>query len=108
MLKQASYGTRRVFKGTLCKKQAPVVRKGYSVPETPSYGTRRIFGARILFSTIHNTMDLVTNICSGATTLVNYSYLWNGVKICALRESGDGLVYRGEYIAKRIPLIALK
>ena len=56
-------------------------------------------------------MGLVTKICSGATTLVNYSYLWNGVKICALRESGDGLVYRGpfvEYIAKRIPLIALK
>ena len=78
-----------------------MVRKGYSVPETPSYGTRRIFGARILFSTIHNTMGLVTKICSGATTLVNYSYLWNGVKICALRESGDGLVYRGPFVYRK-------
>ena len=58
MSKQASYGTRRVFKGSPCKKQAPVVRKGYSVPETPSYGTRRIFGVRILFSTIHSPLQI--------------------------------------------------
>ena len=46
-------------------------------------------------------MDLVAKICSGATTLVNYSYLWNGVKICALRESGDGLVYRGPFVYRK-------
>ena len=34
------------------------VRKGYSVPETPSYGTRRIFGVRILFSTIHSPLQI--------------------------------------------------
>ena len=80
VLKKGSYGTRRVFKVTRCKKQAPVVRKRYSVLKKGSYGTRCVFSARILFSTIHNTMDLVTNICSGATTLVNYSYLWNRAK----------------------------
>ena len=42
VLKKASYGTRRIFKGTRCKKQASGVRKEYSVPETPSYGTRRV------------------------------------------------------------------
>ncbi len=35
----ASCGTRRIFRSIRCKKQASVVRKGYSVPETPSYGT---------------------------------------------------------------------
>ncbi len=28
----------------------------------------------------YNAMDLVTNICSGASTSVNYSYLWNRAK----------------------------
>ena len=46
-------------------------------------------------------MDLVAKICSGATTLVNYSYLWNGVKICALKTSGDGLVYRGPFVYRK-------
>ena len=36
-------GTRRVFRGIRCKKQASTVRKRYSVPETPSYGTGYIF-----------------------------------------------------------------
>ena len=49
----------------------------------------------------YNTMDLVAKICSGATTLVNYSYLWNGVKICALKTSGDGLVYRGPFVYRK-------
>ena len=40
VLKKASYGTRRVFRGPPCSKQASGVRKEYSVPETPSYGTR--------------------------------------------------------------------
>ena len=39
VLKKASWGTRRIFRGIRCKKQASVVRKEYSVPETPSYGT---------------------------------------------------------------------
>ena len=38
-------GTRRIFRGTRCAEQASVVRKGYSVPETPSYGTGCIFRA---------------------------------------------------------------
>ena len=45
VLKKASYGTRRVFRGTRCAEQASVVQKGYSVPETPSYGTGCIFRA---------------------------------------------------------------
>ena len=49
----------------------------------------------------YNAMDLVTKICSGASTLVNYSYLWNGVKICALKTSGDGLVYRGPFVYRK-------
>ena len=40
VLKKASYGTRRVFRGPPCSKQASGVQKRYSVPETPSYGTR--------------------------------------------------------------------
>ena len=36
-------GTRRIFRGIRCAEQASVVRKGYSVPETPSYGTGYIF-----------------------------------------------------------------
>ena len=43
VLKKASYGTRRVFRGPPCSKQASGVRKEYSVPETPSYGTGRVF-----------------------------------------------------------------
>ena len=43
VLKKASYGTRRIFRGTPCSKQASGVRKEYSVPETPSYGTGRVF-----------------------------------------------------------------
>ena len=43
VLKKASWGTRRIFRGIRCKKQASTVRKRYSVPETPSYGTGCIF-----------------------------------------------------------------
>ena len=43
VLKKASSGTRRIFRGTRCKKQAFPVRKRYSVPKTASSGTRRIF-----------------------------------------------------------------
>ena len=46
VLKKASWGTRRIFRGTLCKKQASLVRQGYSVPETPSYGTELALGAQ--------------------------------------------------------------
>ena len=41
--KTGSCGTRRIFRGTRCAEQASVVRKGYSVPETPFYGTGCIF-----------------------------------------------------------------
>ena len=39
VLKKASYGTRRIFRSPPYSKQASVVQKGYSVPETPFYGT---------------------------------------------------------------------
>ena len=41
VLKKASNGTRRVFRSPPCSKQASVVQKGYSVPETPFYGTEQ-------------------------------------------------------------------
>ncbi len=41
VLKTGSWGTRRIFRGIRCKKQAFPVRKGYSVPETPFYGTNQ-------------------------------------------------------------------
>ena len=43
VLKKASSGTRRVFSGTRCSKQASTVRKRYSVPKTGFCGTRRTF-----------------------------------------------------------------
>ena len=43
VLKKASWGTRRIFRGIRCKKQAFPVRKRYSVPKTAFSGTRRIF-----------------------------------------------------------------
>ena len=43
VLKKASWGTRRIFRGIRCKKQASTVRKRYSVHKTGSCGTRRIF-----------------------------------------------------------------
>ena len=43
VLKKASCGTRRIFRGTRCSKQASTVRKRYSVPKTAFCGTRRIF-----------------------------------------------------------------
>ena len=64
VLKKASWGTRRIFRGIRCKKQAFPVRKGYSVrrtascgtrciihqgysvPETPFYGTEQTLGAK--------------------------------------------------------------
>ena len=39
--KKASSGTRRIFGGIRCKKQAFPVQDGYSVPETPFSGTDR-------------------------------------------------------------------
>ncbi|MDY5891151.1 MAG: hypothetical protein SPJ43_03895, partial [Candidatus Cryptobacteroides sp.] len=39
VLKKASCGTRRIFRGIRCKKQASTVQKGYSVPETHFSGT---------------------------------------------------------------------
>ena len=42
VLKKASWGTRRIFRGIRCKKQASTVRKRYSVRRTASCGTRRI------------------------------------------------------------------
>ena len=46
VLKTGFSGTRCVFGGTLCKKQAYLVRQGNSVPETPSYGTELALGAQ--------------------------------------------------------------
>ena len=37
VLKKASWGTRRIFGGTRCKKQASTVRKRYSVHENPLF-----------------------------------------------------------------------
>ena len=39
VLKKASSGTRRIFRGIRCKKQAFPVRRRYSVPEAPFSGT---------------------------------------------------------------------
>ena len=43
VLKKASWGTRRIFRGIRCKKQASTVRKMYSVSKIAFSGTRRIF-----------------------------------------------------------------
>ena len=43
--KQPSLVRDASFRSPPCSKQASVVRKGYSVPETPSYGTGCIFSA---------------------------------------------------------------
>lgn len=65
--------------------------KNNSVQETGFWCTEWKFGAKnslLVYATHlqcansfqYNAMDLVTNICSGASTSVNYSYLWNGAK----------------------------
>ena len=46
VLKIGSWGTRRIFRGIRCKKQAFPVQKGYSVRRTASCGTRRIMDIR--------------------------------------------------------------
>ena len=46
VLKTGSWGTRRIFRGIRCKKQAFPVQKGYSVRRTASRGTRRIMDIR--------------------------------------------------------------
>ena len=46
VLKKASWGTRRIFRGIRCKKQAFPVRTEYSVLRTASCGTRRIMDIR--------------------------------------------------------------
>ena len=48
VLKKASCGTRRIFRSIRCKKQSSVVRKEYSVPETPFYGTELCVGNSLL------------------------------------------------------------
>ena len=45
VLKKASWGTRRIFISIRCKKQAFLVQKGNSVPETAFWCTERIKGA---------------------------------------------------------------
>ena len=46
VLKKASWCTRRVFRSPPCSKQASGVQKGYSVLETPSYGTELTLGVK--------------------------------------------------------------
>ena len=46
VLKKASWCTRRVFRSSPCSKQASGVQKGYSVPETPFYGTELTLGVK--------------------------------------------------------------
>ena len=46
VLKTGSWGTRRIFRGIRCKKQAFPVRKEYSVLRTAFCGTRRIMDIR--------------------------------------------------------------
>ena len=43
----------------------------------------------------YNDLDLVRNIESNGTTLVNYSYLADGTKFSALDDEGRGLEYHG-------------
>ena len=59
VLKKASWGTRRIFRGIRCKKQAFPVRKGYSVRRTASCGTRRIriFGISPLSGTEQDSLN---------------------------------------------------
>jgi hypothetical protein len=46
-------------------------------------------------------LDLVGNISKNGTTLVNYSYLANGVKLSALDGNGEGLMYRGPFVYRK-------
>ena len=41
------------------------------------------------------------NISKNGTTLVNYSYLVDGTKLSALKDSGEGLVYRGPFVYRK-------
>ena len=50
----------------------------------------------------YNHMDLPRKISSDNTTLVNYSYLADGKKISSLKPSGEGLVYRGPFVYRRL------
>ena len=49
----------------------------------------------------YNDLDLVRNIESNGTTLVNYSYLADGTKLSATDAQGEGLVYRGAFVYRR-------
>ena len=41
------------------------------------------------------------------TTLVNYSYLVDGTKLSALKDSGEGLVYRGRLCIERAQVLEI-
>ena len=52
-------------------------------------------------SIIYNNLDLIGKITKNGTTLVNYSYLVDGTKLSALKDSGEGLVYRGPFVYRK-------
>ena len=49
----------------------------------------------------YNDLDLVRNIESNGTTLVNYSYLADSSKLSATDAQGEGLLYRGAFVYRR-------
>ena len=50
---------------------------------------------------MYNDLDLIGKITKNGTTLVNYSYLVDGTKLSALKDSGEGLVYRGPFVYRK-------
>lgn len=50
----------------------------------------------------YNDLDLVRNIESNGTTLVNYSYLADGTKFSAFDDEGRGLEYHGSLTFRKV------
>ena len=70
VLKKASCGTRRIFRGTRCSKQASTVRKRYSVPKTAFCGTRRIFRGTRCSKQASLVRDASSEACRAKSSLL--------------------------------------
>ena len=60
-----------------------------------------IFDGRTGMSLEWNDLGLVKKVSLNDTVLVNYSYLADGTKVCALDGDGDGLLYLGSLIYRK-------
>lgn len=84
--------------GVLEKNRGTVI-KSYSF--THDNAGRMTFDGLLGIGTEYNHLDLPAKVTRNGSVLANYCYLADGTKESSLKESGQGLVYRGPFTYRR-------